>query len=105
MRSWTLGLAAAAALAATATDAATTSYGLGAGVGQSDNIARTSTNEQSETQASAGLDFSIAETGGRLRGTAAADLAFIDYLDDTFDSEVLGNFNGLGSFDLIPERL
>lgn len=95
-----------ACAAVSATHAATTSYGVSVGIGQSDNIARTAANEQSETLASAGLNFSIAKnTTAKLRATAAADLAYVDYLDGFYDNEVVGNLNASAVIGLIPERI
>jgi hypothetical protein len=72
--------------------------------GHSDNILRTSADEQDEDIAAAGLRFSLDQVSSRIEASAAADLAYNEYLDDTFDSELFGNFAAEGRFQLIPER-
>jgi hypothetical protein len=54
---------------------------------------------------SVGLDFAILEKTRKLDVDANADLAWLDYVDDSFDSEIIGNFEGRAYVDLIPQRL
>lgn len=85
--------------------AANLAYELEAGVGRSDNIARTATNEIEEDIATAGLQFSLDHVTPRLEADLIGDFAYYDYLDDTYDSEVLGNFTGNATFNVIRDRL
>jgi hypothetical protein len=79
-------------------------YELEGGVGHSDNISRLSTSEQDDTIAKAGLKFSFDQMSKRLQADLLGDLAYFEYLDDTYDSEVLGSFIGNARLGLIPER-
>jgi hypothetical protein len=85
--------------------AATIGYEVTAGVGQSDNIRRTEDNEQSDTIANAALQFSLDQRSERVDADVIAKLAYNDYFDDSFDSELLGNFVGDANFDLVHDRL
>jgi hypothetical protein len=85
--------------------AANLDYQLTAGYGHSDNIARVSTGEQEEDIASAGVRFSFDHRSPRLDADLVGDLAYYDYLDDTFDSEFLGNIAGTTRVALVPERV
>lgn len=85
--------------------AANLDYRLTAGYGHSDNIARVRTGEQEEDIASAGAQFSFDHRSPRLEADLVGDLAYYDYLDDTFDSELLGNFAGTTQVALVPERV
>lgn len=80
-------------------------YGLEARLGRSDNIGRVQDAEQSETIAVAGLNVSWLEDSQRLEADVAVDLSYFEYLDDTFDSELLGHANGSVIVGLIPERI
>lgn len=79
-------------------------YQLNVGAGHSDNVARTETNEIEEDIASAGLQFSLDQSSSRLQTDLVGNFAYYDYLDDTFDSEFLGNFVGNVAIDFVPER-
>ena len=99
------------ALLATVT-VATTSAALGAefgatiegGVGHSDNIARTPDQEIDESLGTVGLDLLYHEETRRLNADVLADVSYIDYLDDTFDSEVLGNASANVVLGIAPDR-
>ncbi|MES1263873.1 MAG: hypothetical protein ABUL69_05920, partial [Peristeroidobacter soli] len=98
---------AAALLMARFADAGAAGFGyeFTAGAGQSDNVARTEDNEQDETIASAGLRLSLDERSNRVAANLVGDFAFYDYLDDTFDSELIGSFVGNSTVTLIEDRL
>lgn len=74
------------------------------GLGHSDNIGRTESNEQEEDIASAGLRFSLDRQSSRLQANAVGNVAYAEYLDNTYDSEVLGNFAGNARVALVPQR-
>lgn len=76
-----------------------------AGVGYSDNIGRDSGDEIDETIGTLGLDLAWSERTRRLRGDANVDLSYFEYLDNTFDSELVGTANGLLALGIIPETL
>jgi hypothetical protein len=98
-------LAVAALLAAPfAANAADVAYEANVAVGHSDNVGRTATNEIDETIASAGLEFSVGQFGPRLQADLTGNFAYYDYLDDTFDSELMGSFSGNALLNFVPER-
>lgn len=76
-----------------------------AGVGYSDNITRVAEDESSETIGTLGLDLLWQERTRRLRGDATADLSYYEYMDNTFDSEIVGTANGTLAFGIVPETL
>lgn len=84
--------------------AATLDYQLTAGGGHSDNIRRVAVDKESENIGSAGLQFSLDQRSSRLYADMVGNFAYYDYLDDTFDDEVLGNFAGQARFAFVPER-
>lgn len=78
-------------------------FGVRAGAGYSDNIARVPDNEVDETLGTLGVILN-AQADGRLSYSAIADVAYVDYLDDTFDSETVGVLDGALSYGFVPER-
>ncbi len=99
-------LGAATLLAASYTQpiAAAVDYALEAGVGHSDNIRRVADEEIEETIATAGVDLSWTETRSRLTADVNVNVDYFEYLDDTFDSDVVGTADGTLLFGIIPER-
>jgi hypothetical protein len=83
--------------------AATTTFGVDVGVGQTDNISRVAVDKTDETIVSAGLDFSVEQNSRRLYANAAAQLAYLDYLNNTYDHELVGNVGALANLRLIPD--
>lgn len=92
-------------LAVSGASAANLAYEATTGVGHSDNIRRTSVDQEGEDIAMAGLQFSLDQRSARLDTDLIGDFAYYDYLNGTFDSEVLGNFAGNARLALVPERL
>ncbi len=80
---------------------------LNAGVDYSDNITRllASGDEIEETIGSTGFTLMLEHEGRRIRSNVAADLAWLHYFNDTFDSEVVGYFDGDVIFEIVPERI
>lgn len=76
-----------------------------AGVGYSDNIGRVPSNETDETIGTVGLKADWTERTRRIRGDAAVDLSYFEYLDNTYDSEVVGTANGNLGLAIVPETL
>jgi hypothetical protein len=76
-----------------------------AGAGHSDNITRTEGEEVDETIASLGVDLEWQAERPRLTADVNLNADYLEYLDDTFDSEVVGAGNALLNFALVPERL
>lgn len=84
--------------------AAEISYGANVGVGRSDNITRVADGEIEEDIATAGVNFSLVHTSRVLNADLAGDFAYFDYLDNAYDSELLGSFAGELRFSFVPER-
>src|SRR5690606_8819583 len=80
------------------------SYGLTAGIGHTDNVARTVEGEIDETIATLGAALDAAYESRRIRAQLATQLNYLDYIDDTFDSELLGNLVAGAELDIISER-
>jgi hypothetical protein len=80
-------------------------YEVSSGIGNSDNITRVDENEIDETLASAGLLLDWEADSRRLSGAAQVDLSYVEYLDDTYDGEILGTASGNVDFGILPERL
>jgi len=76
-----------------------------AGVGYSDNIGRVPANETDETIGTLGVELTWAERSRRIRGDADIDLSYFEYMDNTYDSEVLGTANGTLGLAIVPETL
>src|SRR5690349_6987739 len=75
------------------------------GAGYTDNIRRDPINEQQENLATAGLLFSYDANTRRLHADVVGDVEYQEYLNNTFDAEVLGNVYADASFSLIPDQL
>lgn len=80
------------------------SYEVSAGVSTSDNITRVAVNEVDETLAEVGLLLGWEEHSRRIDGLASVDLSYVEYLENTYDSEVLGTATGDVTFGIVPER-
>lgn len=89
---------------APATRAADLSYGVDVGAGRSDNVARVGAAEQSDTIATVGGELDLDHESKRLTANVASRLEYRDYLDDTFDSEVIGNLIGRAQLQIVEER-
>jgi hypothetical protein len=76
-----------------------------AGVGVSDNIGRSAQSEIDETMATAGFDLGVSTESRTVDLDLDANFDYLDYLDDAFDAEWVGGFNGNATFTLIEERL
>lgn len=70
----------------------------------SDNVGRTSVDEQSDTVGEAGLRLGIARDEGRLTADVSADLRYRKYFDDSYDDELMGGLDGTLTYWFLPER-
>lgn len=75
-----------------------------AGLGYSDNVTRATTAPVEETIATAGLDLEVNHDRNRFDAEVALSLDYFHYLDDTYDSEIVGTANADLRFALIPGR-
>ncbi len=79
-------------------------YGLNLGIGHTDNVARTSEAAEDENIAAAGADLTLTHKSNRLDAKLDGSAQYREYLDDTFDSEVVGGVVGRATLDIIRER-
>jgi hypothetical protein len=100
-----VALAVVLTLAAAGARAQEFNYDLKAGMGHSDNIKRTQTDTIDEWILGLGLGFDYAYQSGRIDAAAFSDLVWYDYLENTYDSNVIGNFDGNFLYTIVPERL
>lgn len=73
------------------------------GLGYSDNILRVSNNAEDGSIAQAGLELAAAEKTRRFDGDLVADLAYMDYLQNTYSNELVGNARGKAAFNLLED--
>ncbi len=92
-------------VAAASGQAAERGFEVSAGAAHSDNIGRTSVNAQSETVATAGIDFFVQQRTSRLSLDATGNVSYLDYLDNTYSNEVVGSVMGDARFQLVPDHL
>ncbi|MEJ0084617.1 MAG: outer membrane beta-barrel protein [Pseudomonadota bacterium] len=95
---------AAGLFASAAASAAELTYGVDVGVGHSDNITRVSENEQDETIATVGGQLGLDHDSRKLRANVATRFEYLDYLDDTYDGELVGSLVGNATLDIVEER-
>lgn len=75
------------------------------GASVSDNISRVPGDKTSDTIAEVGMGLSVDHQSRRLSVNALGDFAYQDYLQDTYDDEVTGNFSGNAELFIIPKYL
>jgi len=81
------------------------SYGADVGVGEADNITLATTNKISQTIATADADFSLKQQSGLYDDNIKGQFGYFDYLQHAYNSQVVGRFDGVGDFAVIPQRL
>jgi hypothetical protein len=91
-------------LATQAARAADLSYGVDVGVGYSDNITRVENNELDDTMTSVAAQLRLDHESKRLRANVATYLEYLDYVDNTYESQVLGNLIGDAVLDIVEDR-
>lgn len=85
--------------------AATAELSADVGVGRTDNIARVSSGERSETIRSAGVEFALLQQTRRLSADVVGDLEWFDYARNTYDSELVANAAAALRVSLVEDRL
>src|SRR3984957_15641541 len=80
-------------------------YGDDEGSGETDNVALTTTNRVSQTIATVDADFDIKHRSSRLDVDAKGNFTDFAYLQGAYGNQLLGRFDGVGHFALIPQRL
>jgi Surface lipoprotein assembly modifier len=91
--------------ASSAAEAETLSYGVDAGVAESDNVTLVSANKVSQTIAIADADFDVKKQSRLLDLDAKGNFSYLDYLQNAYTSQLIGRFDGLAHFAIIPERV
>jgi hypothetical protein len=80
-------------------------YGVDAGLGETDNVSLAPTNKVSQTMATVDADFDIKHQSSRLDVDAKGNFTDFDYLQGAFGNQLLGRFDGVAHFALIPQRV
>lgn len=98
------GCALSAAFVAFDASTAAIDFGVNAGVGYSDNINRAAQDEVDEIMAAVGADVFIEQFTRRLSAHLAGSVAYVEYLDETYDNELIGNLFGEADIAIVPDR-
>lgn len=80
-------------------------YGIDLGVGESDNVTLVPTDRVSQTIATADADFSLSQQSRLFDDQIKGQFSYFDYLQHAFGSQLVGRFDGLADFAIVPERL
>jgi hypothetical protein len=80
-------------------------FNVDAGIGESDNIALTPSDETAQTIALVDAGFAVQERSRLLSASATGNFSYLDYLQGAFGSQLIGRFDGIGTFAIVPERL
>lgn len=84
--------------------AADVGYGVDVGAGYTDNIAREAEGGEGEAIATLGGQLRLDHESRRLAAKVNSRLELREYLDDSYDSEIVGNLNADARFNIIEER-
>lgn len=74
------------------------------GVTHTDNVGRTNIDEQSETIGTAGLALSVDMERPRLSTDIGANLEYRDYIDESYDSEIVGGLDAGLTYAFVIDR-
>jgi hypothetical protein len=80
-------------------------YGADAGLGETDNVTLVPTNKVNQTIATVDADFDVKHQSSRLSVDAKGNFTDFDYLQGAYGNQLLGRFDGVADFALIPQRL
>jgi hypothetical protein len=80
-------------------------YRLSLGAGHSDNVNHAPTDEVDQDIATAGLRFAFDQDSARVKADIIGDLAYYEYLDNAYDSDLVGNVDANALFALLPDRI
>ncbi len=83
---------------------ATIAYDVYAGANATDNVRLTQTERRADVISTVGFDLDWREERRLIETDVLADLSYLDYARGSFSPGVVGNFLGLGRFNLIPEK-
>jgi hypothetical protein len=80
-------------------------YGADVGIGESDNVTLVQTDKVSQTMAIADLDFDLKDQTRRFDVDAKGNFSYLDYLQNAYNNQLVGRFDGRAGVSLIPERV
>ncbi len=80
-------------------------YGIDAGVGETDNVSLVSSDKVSQTIATVDTDFAVHERSRLLEADAIGDFSYLDYIQGAYGPQLLGRFDGVGNFAIVPGEL
>ena len=103
-RSIQLALAGALVLSGTSVFGADVNAIFNASVGRSDNILRTDDNQVEENLATVGLELDLLHESPRLSADVYVNADYIDYLDDSFDSDLEGGATAVADYWFLLDR-
>ena len=83
----------------------TLAYGADVGIGESDNVTLVQSDKISQTMAIADLDFGIKDQSRRFDVDAKGIFSYLDYLQNAYNNQLVGRFDGRADVALIPERV
>jgi hypothetical protein len=75
------------------------------GLGETDNVALTTNNTQSQTLGLLGADFMLNHISSGFDVAATGDVAYIDYLQNAYSAQFLGRFDALAALKFFSDRL
>jgi hypothetical protein len=78
---------------------------LTAGLGETDNVGLAASGAQSQTLAAVGVIVDVEREGPILQASLKGDIAYLDFLEHAYSGQVIGRFDGLGSYALVPDHL
>ena len=76
-----------------------------ASIGRSDNVLRTDDNQVEETIATVGVEMDLLHEGPKLSADIYVNADYIDYTDNSFDSDLEGGATAVADYWFIPDRL
>jgi hypothetical protein len=80
-------------------------YGADVGIGESDNVTLSSTDKVKQTMSLVDFDFDLKQRTRRLDVDAKGSFTDLYYFQHAYGNEVLGRFDGMAQFALVPEHL
>ncbi|HEY2395355.1 MAG TPA: hypothetical protein VGH81_05135 [Rudaea sp.] len=80
-------------------------YALEMALGHSDNINQSSIDPTGQTLLIPRLDFDLSEDGADLKARAYGQVEYRDYLQGAFGNEFRGQFTGVATWMILPQRL
>jgi hypothetical protein len=87
------------------TRAQSLTYGADVGIGESDNVTLVDTNKVTQTMAIADLDFDLKDQSRRFDVDAKGNFSYLDYLQNAYNNQLVGRFDGRADVALIPEHV